>query len=752
MHSLRLFAGRSHTQFIKISLQRKMSAGNGFTNKLADEKSPYLLQHQHNPIEWYPWGAEAFEKAKRLNRPIFLSVGYSTCHWCHVMEKESFENEEIARQLNSAFVSIKVDREERPDVDKLYMAFIQATTGSGGWPMTVFLTPELDPITGGTYFPPRDSSGSLGLPSVLRIVSENWNSESVRNAIGEQGQKITSALRKGALYASGESPPFDTVTNGAFQYKLSSFDEINGGFGLAPKFPKACDLEFLINHFCWTKQESEREVCRHMLEATLDGMNRGGIHDHIGKGFHRYSVDEEWHVPHFEKMLYDQTQLLGVYADYCRVFGSKFHCTVKDIADYMEECLSHEEGGFFAAEDADSLPSLESAEKREGAFCVWELSEVKELLKDLKIGDKQAIDILCHYYDIHEKGNVSPHKDPHRELQGKNVLRMKRSHEEFAEEFGLPADVFSAGIEKAKSILAEARARRPPPHLDTKIICAWQGLAISGLAKAAVALDCQQYTERAMKTVDFVRRYLMDENGCLLRAAYRGTDGNVEINNPPIRAFSDDYAFLIQGLLDLYQVTYDAQYLKMAEQLQNEMDAQFWDKEKETGYYIASDHGDVKVRVMEDQDGAEPCANSVAVGNLIRLFDILDEKEFKRKAEKIVQACSSRLAKVPYILTKMIPSFHRLLKGSVKIVVVGEASNEIVRSFRKEINAHYIWNGLTIFLDPSVDNTFLTARCPLYADMLKTEDPKVFVCANFTCSPPVTSVDDLKTTLKQLVE
>uniref|UniRef100_A0A8L8Q486 Thioredox_DsbH domain-containing protein n=1 Tax=Heligmosomoides polygyrus TaxID=6339 RepID=A0A8L8Q486_HELPZ len=598
----------------------------------------------------YPWGSEAFEKARELNRPIFLSVGYSTCHWCHVMEKESFESVEIARLMNKDFVCIKVDREERPDVDKLYMAFIQATTGSGGWPMTVFLTPDLDPITGGTYFPPRDSAGSLGLPSVLRIVSENV-------AIGGQGQMITNA--------------------GAFKYKQTSFDEVYGGFGNAPKFPKACDLEFLINHYCWTKQDAERNVCSHMLEATLDGMARGGIHDHVGKGFHRYSVDEEWHVPHFEKMLYDQTQLLGIYADHCRVFGKKFCHVVEDIAEYMEQCLSHKEGGFYAAEDADSLPTLESREKREGAFCVWEMNEIKELLKDVKVDGKDGVDVFCQYFDVKEEGNVESFRDPHGELRGRNVLRMKQSHEEFAEELGVSSDELSTFISKAKSLLADVRSKRPPPHLDSKMVCAWQGLAITGLVKASLALSRPQYTERAVKTVEFVKKYLMDEHGQLLRSAYRGEDGSVENTGHPIHAFSDDYAMLIQGLLDLYQVTADLEYLKLAERLQNDMVS------KESGYFIANEHGDVKVRVMEDQDGAEPCANSIAVGNLIRLYDYLETSEFKRKAEKILQA------------------YRTLAQHFIQIVVVGPSDNESVKAFKEEINSHFIWNRLVLFLDPS---------------------------------------------------
>ncbi|KIH66435.1 hypothetical protein ANCDUO_03234 [Ancylostoma duodenale] len=452
-----------------------------------------------------------------------------------------------------------------------------------------------------------------------------------------------------SVYAHGDAPSLDPVLTGAFKYKVSNFDEKYGGFGNAPKFPKACDLEFLIYHFCWTKIDSERELCRHMLDVTLDAMSRGGIHDHIGKGFHRYSVDEEWHVPHFEKMLYDQAQLLGIYAEASHVCGDKYKNVVEDIAQYMNDCLSHEEGGFYAAEDADSLPTPESTEKKEGAFCVWQRCQ-----------------------------------DPHGELQNQNVLRMKRSHDYYENRFGIPTDVLSEGINKAKATLARVRYQRPPPHLDSKMVTAWQGLSISGLSKvwrnyfyhifsnelsvfkAAIALQRPAHVERAVKTVEFVKKHLMDENGHLLRAAYRGEDGSVQNTASPVYAFSDDYAFLIQGLLDLYQVKPDIEFLKLAERLQTDMDSKFWDTETESGYFIGSEQGDVKVRVMEDQDGAEPCANSVAVGNLIRLYDYFEDTECKRKAEKIVAASSSRLIKYPFILTKMISGYHRMVKGSTE--------------------------------------------------------------------------------------
>ncbi|VDM56414.1 unnamed protein product [Angiostrongylus costaricensis] len=644
-----------------------MSTGKRLTNKLAGERSPYLLQHQHNPIEWYPWGLEAFSKAKELNRPIFLSIGYSTCHWCHVMEKESFENEEIARILNSNFVSIKVDREERPDVDKLYMSFIQVTTtGSGGWPMTVFLTPDLDPITGGTYFPPCDSFGSLGLPSLV-IRSERIEMN-VRQEIS-------------VLQPQREAPPIETVAKSAMQYKASAFDKAHGGFGRAPKFPKPCDLEFLINHFCWTKENSEKDLCRHMLDVTLNAMSMGGIHDHVGKGFHRYSVDAEWHVPHFEKMLYDQAQLLGVYADYSRLFGGKFIDVVEDIAQYMEECLSHKDGGFYSAEDADSLPNESSLEKKEGAFCVWKMSEVSQLLKDLKIGGNGAVDIFCQYYGVKEEGNVSRHKDPHGELKEQNVLCILQSHEDYAKHLGIDSDLLNAGILKAKSILAEARSRRPRPHLDTKMVTAWQGLALTGLAKAAMTSSRFDFVERAVKAVDFVKRFVISEDGQLLRCAYRGHEGNVEI--PLVKKA---LYFVVAYQISLLSLSSGGRPRIVEVKRVGLKDEKFWDIEKETGYYIGGVHGDLKVRVMEDQDGAEPCTNSVAVGNLIRLYEYFNTKGYKNKAEKIIEAY----------------------------------------------------------------NSFITERCSVYLDMLTVKTPTVFVCADFTCGPPITTLDTLKVEMKRL--
>ncbi|KJH47434.1 hypothetical protein DICVIV_06465 [Dictyocaulus viviparus] len=633
------------------------------------------------------------------------------------MEKESFVNEEIARILNNNFVSIKVDREERPDVDKLYMSFIQTVSGSGGWPMTVFLTPNLDPIFGGTYFPPCDSPGRLGFPSLLKIVMENWNDHNTRISIRRQGRLITDALKKGSHHPADQIPVLEIVVRSTMKHNASTFDKLHGGFGDAPKFPKACNLEFLINYYCWTKDNSDKEVCRSMLESTLNALNQGGIHDHIGKGFHRYSTDEEWHVPHFEKMLYDQAQLLSVYSDYSLLFGGKFRDIVEDIAGYMEECLSHKDGGLFSAEDADSLPAENSSEKKEGAFYVWEMSQIQELLKDLRIGEKDGFKVFRHYYNVEEEGNVSRIKDPHGELRHQNVLRMLRSHEDNAKQLGIESDLLSAGIMKAKAALASPRC---------------------------------DYVVRANKIVEFVKCFLIDENKQLLRCAYSSPDGDVENTSTPINAFSDDYAMLIQGLLDFYQVTGDLQLLKLADMLQHDMDTKFWDIEKETGYYIGRESSDVNVRVMEDQDGAEPCATSVALGNLVRLYEYFNTEEYKRKAEKIIEGCSSRLTKHPYILTKMVSGFIRLVKGSVKIVIVGSACDENVKLFRNIIQTHYIWNKLVLFLDPSIDNSFITERCSMYMGMLKEQTPTVFICANFTCGPPINTLDTLKTEMERL--
>lgn len=498
-------------------------------NRLSLENSPYLLQHASNPVDWYPWCEEAFEKARNENKIIFLSVGYSTCHWCHVMEKESFESESVAEIMNRNFVNIKVDREERPDIDKVYMSFIHASTGSGGWPMSVFLTPSLEPITGGTYFPPEDKWGRPGFKTILRTISEHWNSDS--ESVLTSGKKILTVLRKASTSVSGSKTidfPLEDCWHKCLNQFNKSYDENFGGFSNAPKFPQPSNLNFLFHLYSRDKNSAAGKHCLEMCLNTLKCMANGGIHDHISNGFARYSTDAKWHVPHFEKMLYDQAQIVSSYCDAYLVTKDEFHSNIIcDILLYVSRDLSHDLGGFYSAEDADSLPNLTSQHKKEGAFCVWEYNEVIEHLT-YKINDISFADIFAYHYTVLQNGNVSPQQDPHNELENKNVLIVFGSVSQTAEHFSLTTEQISEVLEKCKQILYDARQKRPKPHLDSKIVTAWNGLMLAGFARAGFILNNSDYIERAIKAANFIRKYLYnEETKSLIRCCYKGPENNI---------------------------------------------------------------------------------------------------------------------------------------------------------------------------------------------------------------------------------
>ncbi|KAF1765782.1 hypothetical protein GCK72_005735 [Caenorhabditis remanei] len=706
-----------------------------YKNRLGLEKSPYLLQHANNPIDWYPWGEEAFKKAKESNKPIFLSVGYSTCHWCHVMEKESFENENTAKILNENFIAIKVDREERPDVDKLYMAFVVAASGHGGWPMSVFLTPELHPITGGTYFPPDDNRGMLGFPTILNMIQTEWKKEG--DNLRKRGEQIIKLLQPET--ASGDVNKSEEVFQSIYSHKQSSFDSRLGGFGGAPKFPKASDLDFLIAFSSADSCGDKSKESTTMLQKTLESMADGGIHDHIGTGFHRYSVDGEWHVPHFEKMLYDQSQLLATYSDFHRLTGKKnedIKFVINDIFEYMQK-ISHKEGGFYSAEDADSLPKNDSKEKMEGAFCVWEKEEIKKLLGERKIGSADLFDVVADYFDVEDNGNVPRSSDPHGELKNKNVLRKLLTDDECAANHYLTVEELKKGIEEAKQILWEARTKRPSPHLDSKMVTAWQALAISGLVKAYQATEDVKYVERAEKCAAFVRKYL-EENGELKRSVYLGGEGNIEQGHQNMKAFSDDYAFMIQGLLDLYTVLGKNEYLEKAIELQKTCDQKFWSG---NGYFISeqADEG-VSVRMIEDQDGAEPTATSIASNNLLRLHDILENDEYREKANKCFRGASERLNKFPIALPKMAVALHRWQNGSTTFVLVGQFESELLVEARRRLNEKLIENLSVVHIRSENE---IGASGPSHNAMSQGPQPAVYMCKGFACGLPIRSIDAL---------
>ncbi|CAJ0959812.1 unnamed protein product, partial [Mesorhabditis belari] len=723
------------------------------TNRLANEKSPYLLQHKNNPIDWYPWGQEAFEAARERNVPIFLSVGYSTCHWCHVMEKESFENVHIAKFLNEHFVSIKVDREERPDVDKMYMNFIQATTGGGGWPMSVFLTPSLAPFVGGTYFPPSGSPFRPGFSDLLMTITKAWMDD--KESITAQGEQIVRELSKSLLEVkkSSETPMPNEMIESTYQYLLKRFDKKRGGFGGAPKFPKPVDIDFLIYLAAKYRNEDNYNKASEMVDKTLTAMDRGGIHDHIGKGFHRYSVDAEWHVPHFEKMLYDQGQLLATYSEWHQLTGRCGH-VVKDIIEYVETNLTHETGGFYSAEDADSYPTEGATHKKEGAFCVWTLTEIEEVLKNWKAGEHSLADVIRMYYGVEENGNVSTDSDPHGELTGQNVLICRQTDAQVAEAFGLNDGELKAAISEAKAFLSSRRSLRPKPHLDSKIVTCWQGLMISGLSKAYIAMKDETILEKAIKNIDFIKKNLVDEKGDLRRAVYTGENSQIEQLAIPSLAFSDDYAFLIQGLLDLYAVTLEPKHLQWAVDLQKRLDDQYWDMEN-GGYFVgssASKDGPA-MRVIEDNDGAEPCGSSVSLCNLTRLYELTEDSKYKTQAEKIVERFATRLKKYSFSLSKSIAAYQRLSnQESVKIVIVGPIDDPRTKTFIDYIHGIHIINQSVVHLDPKEKDTWLETVCPRYSDYKKSYDkPAVHICKGTSCLKPVISGEELKIELDKLI-
>lgn len=498
------------------------------TNRLVTEKSPYLLQHAHNPVDWYPWCQEAIDKAKKENKLIFLSVGYSTCHWCHVMEKESFENEDVAKVMNEHYVNIKVDREERPDIDRVYMLFVMATTGSGGWPMSVFLTPELRPVTGGTYFPPQDKWGRPGFKSILLSLAKKWRENP--DKFVEASSNILDALQKiSKVQDASTAVPGEATWTKCVRRYMSSFEPDFGGFGTAPKFPQASIFNFLFHYYARDKNDPEGKKCLEMCLYTLTKIAKGGIHDHVSSGFARYSVDNDWHVPHFEKMLYDQAQLLVAYSDaYLATKDEFFADVVRDIVKYINRDLRHESGGYYSAEDADSYPFEGAAHKKEGAFCVWEYNELKSLLEEKQLGSLSYLDIFCDYYSVEESGNISPDSDPHDELTNKNVLIIYGSKEETMSKFGITLEQFNQVINECIAILYEARLKRPRPHLDSKMLCSWNGLAIAGLAQAGQGLGEKSFVEDAIKTAQFIKEYLYDPNTkTLIHSCYRGEDGRV---------------------------------------------------------------------------------------------------------------------------------------------------------------------------------------------------------------------------------
>jgi len=680
------------------------------TNRLIDEKSPYLLQHAHNPVDWYAWGEAAFEKAKNEDKPIFLSVGYSTCHWCHVMERESFESEDVAEVLNRFFVPVKLDREERPDVDRVYMSFVQATTGSGGWPMSVWLTPAGKPFFGGTYFPPDNRYGRPGFKSLLENIANAWVSDRAR--ILQSSDDILAELRKQADVRGTGSGWVDAgVADSCFLVFRRSYDPQLGGFGQAPKFPRPVTHNFL---FRYAARHNNGEA-RNMVLHTLREMAKGGMYDQMGGGFHRYSVDERWFVPHFEKMLYDQAQLAISYLEAFQITGEReFADVARDVLEYVLRDMRHPEGGFYSAEDADSvIDPAHPHEKGEGAFYVWSQQELEKIL-----GQPEA-EWFCFRYGVAENGNVR--NDPQGEFTGKNILFQSRTVAETARHFGVEEASIATAMALARKRLMEARAQRVRPHLDDKVLTAWNGMMISAFALSGQVLGEVRYLEAARRAAQFVLTKMRGE--VLLRRFREG--------EAAIPGFLDDYAFFANALLDLYESVFDGQHLREAVRLAGEMLTKFEDHEH--GGFFSSPGVDDRLvmRMKDDYDGAEPSGNSMAACLLVRLSDMTGREEFRRAADRTVKAFASRLRSVPHAIPQMVIAVEALHSKPTQIVLAGDPGSNDFEELATEVWSRFVPNKVVLRADPEL--------LPQTAAMTPVGGKAAaYVCEDFACQLPVT--------------
>jgi uncharacterized protein YyaL (SSP411 family) len=699
------------------------------TNRLAQQKSPYLLQHAHNPVDWYPWGEEAFEKARVENRPIFLSIGYSTCHWCHVMERESFENEEIAALLNRDYVAIKVDREERPDVDRIYMTYVQASTGGGGWPMSVWLTPELQPFFGGTYFPPENRWGHPGFASILTQIAEAWANdrgkiqESARQVVEQLTRQVTvEPTRAGAAF---DATTLEATLDNAFSGFRRTFDARLGGFGAAPKFPRVSVHHFLLRYWARTKNPEALD----MVLLTLREMAKGGMNDQLGGGFHRYSVDDRWFVPHFEKMLYDQAQIAISYIEaFQATRDPQYAEAARRIFDYVLRDMTDAGGGFYSAEDADSAMSRERPDlKGEGAFYIWSLEEIRAVL------GKPAAEWFCYRYGVREGSNVA--SDPHGEFTGKNILYQARTVEETAEYFGRPPGEVQAALDGAGSLLMAARGQRVRPMRDDKILTAWNGLMISAFAKGGAVLDgahnAARYAEAARRAAEFVIGHMYGgASGKLLRR-YRAGEA-------AIPGFLDDYAMFAQGLLDLYEAQFDRRHLELAVRLTEKQQELFEDTGSGAFYSTAADDYRLVLRVKEDYDGAEPAGNSVAVMNLLRLARMTNRADFGKSAERTLAAFASRLSVAPVAIPQMLGACEFMAGAPREIILAGRRDSAEMRALLGELHTRFVPGKVVLLVDSVETRQALAAGIPSIAAMNPLEGPaRAYVCSDYTCQLPV---------------
>jgi uncharacterized protein YyaL (SSP411 family) len=722
-------------------------------NRLAREHSPYLLQHAGNPVDWFAWGDDAFEAARTGDKPIFLSIGYSTCHWCHVMEHESFENREIATVLNEEFVSIKVDREERPDVDRVYMTFVQGTTGSGGWPMSVWLTSDLKPFYGGTYFPPAARWGRPGFIDILRELARVWRDE--RDKLVSSAESVTQQMRTAAHSAAASTLPDASVLPAIVNQFTGSFDASHGGFGGAPKFPRPSELLFLLREHARTGET----VGRDMAVATLRAIALGGMRDHIGGGFHRYSVDAAWRVPHFEKMLYDQAQLVLALVEGAQASGDPFLLEVaEDTLRYVMREMTGPEGGFYSAEDADSVPAEHAgdphARKSEGAFYLWRSAEIDALLGD-------AAPIVKRRFGVEPDGNAPV--DPHQEFTGRNLLYVAVAADQLASEFKRTEADVDEVLARARLALFRQRLERPHPHLDDKVLTAWNGLMIAAFARVARVVQAfgpegraagQPYLDAARRAASFVRQRMWNEESRTLLRRFRAGDAQ-------IAGYAEDYAFLVFGLLELFQADPDAGWLTWAIALQQRQDELFWDADAGGWFSTTGTDPSVLMRMKDDYDGAEPTASAVSAMNLLLLSHVAENPEWTGRIERTLSLFGVRLREVGRAVPMMACAFATFVAGVEQIVIVGAAraagspgaeplggaADDGVEALRRTVATAYRPFAITTAMSPE-QQAALAPVAPFLATMRPVNGAAAaYVCRDFTCRAPVTTPEELEAEL-----
>ncbi len=705
-------------------------------NRLVHEKSPYLLQHAYNPVEWFPWGDAAFEKARLEDKPVLLSIGYSTCHWCHVMERETFSDPSVGEIMNRWLVSVKVDREELPDVDSLYMNAVTAMTGSGGWPLNVFLTPEGKPFYGGTYFPAERQGGMPGWKKLVEHIGQLWGNPEERHKLIDSADILVKSLRD-ELSLPPEPGAIDPeLVDRGFERIRDAYDPRHGGFGHAPKFPLPSALRFLMDYAVSGQKGASREKwtgdALDMVLHTLERMADGGIHDHLGGGFHRYSTDPRWHVPHFEKMLYDNAQLASLYMDaYAMTGDSRYVETARDTIGYVLRDILDPEGGFYSAEDADSVRSslvdksdseLSEAEKREGAFYVWESNEIAEILGE-------DAELFMYRYGVKPHGNVL--HDPHNNFYDLNILYHARSVSETARRFERSERDVREVIAASAGKLFESRKHRPRPFRDDKVIAAWNGLMISALARGYQVLGDAVYLHAARDAACFITDRLMESPGILYRRWRDGARG--------IQGRAEDYTFVARSFLDLFECDGDAEWLKKAVGLVDSALDIFLDRDTGAVYSSpAGEHNHLLIRMEERFDVVEPSAASVLVDSLLRLHALNISPEYGKAAERILTRFGVDMRDNPLQTAFMLAMLKRFISPPQLIIIAGTPENQETRALIRAAQTKYMPNALQILLTPQ-NRDSLTARLPVLERYMEVDGhPAAYVCVNYTCQLPVT--------------